>query len=56
MSDIGSIYRYAWLLFNKAKDYDDINAKESYLQQAWGAANLTEAHNYEGATELDNCI
>lgn len=56
MAGMESTYKHAWELFNKAKDYDNMTAKESYLKQAWGAANLAAKHGYPGAKDLLNQI
>lgn len=48
-----SDYRYAWKLFESAKDFDDLVSKERYLKQAYGAAYL--AYNL-GYGEADGLI
>lgn len=47
-----STYKYAYSLFMKAKEYEDLKAKESYLRQAYGSAYLAATENVAGADKL----
>ena len=51
-----STYKYAYSLFNKARDYEDLNAKESFLRQAYGAAYAASTAGVDGAESLLNEI
>lgn len=48
---IESDYKNALRLFEAAKDFNDINAKTSYLRQAWNAA-FELPNDYPGRDKL----
>lgn len=52
MNSYDSTYRYAYNLYENAKEFDDDHAKESYLKKAYGAAYLAATAGVDGASEL----